>query len=106
MITVIGKCLGVASQTLGQGEKKFTQTFVGVSVEGTDPFKTPTVTSIVIGDKILNDKLVAELNKQRGNEVQIVVNQTLKVFRNNPQSTFYFQELLPAPNYVKTGAAA
>jgi hypothetical protein len=106
MITIIGKCLGVASQTLGQGDKQFTQTFVGVSVAGDDPFKTPTVTSIVIGDKILNDKLVAQLNKFKGQEVQIVVSQTLKVFRNNPQSTFYFVETLPAPNYLKTSEVA
>lgn len=104
MQTIIGKCLGVASQTLGQGDKQFTQTYLGVSTEGTDVFKTPTVTSIVIGDKILNDKLVAELNKLKGQEVQIVINQTLKVFRNNPQSTLYFVETLPAPNYLKTAA--
>lgn len=104
MQTIIGTCIGVASETKGQGEKAFTQTMLGVSVQGTDVFKTPTVTSIVIGDKILNDKLVAELKKFVGQEIQVVINQTLKVFRNNPQSTLYFVELLPAPNYLKTGS--
>lgn len=106
MLTIIGKCRGVIEQTLGQGDKQFTQTLLGVAVEGSDAFKTPTVASVVIGDKILTTKLVAEINKLKGQEVQISVNQTLKVFRNNAQSTMYFVDLLPAPNYLKTDSAA
>lgn len=102
MLTVIGKCLGTIAVERGQGANAFTQNVVGVSVVGDDPFGTPTVTQIVIGDKVFNDKLRAEIDKCKGQEVQIAVGQVLKVFRNNPQSTLYFNNLLPAPNYLKS----
>lgn len=104
MITIIGKCVGIAEVKKGNGEKAFTQTVIGVAAAGDNAFGSETVTEIVIGDRDLSDQLKAQINKFKGQECQIVVNINNKIFRNNVQTTFYFNELLPAPNYIKTAA--
>ena len=104
MKTIIGKCLGCLEVTRGSGEKAWKQQIMGVSFQGDDPFKNETVQEIVIGDKVYSDKLKAEINKQRGNEVQVAVVETHKVFRGAVQTTVYFDELLPAPNYLKVAS--
>lgn len=104
MITIIGKCLGIAEVTRGTGEKAFKQNVIGVAAAGDNAFGSETVTEIVIGERDMSDQLRAQINKFKGQECQIGVNINNKIFRNNVQTTMYFNELLPSPNYLKTAA--
>lgn len=105
MHTIIGTCLGVKPITRGNGDKAFTQQTLGISIPmSNDAFGQSEVIQVVIGEKVYSDKLAAEFNKKKGNEIQVAVMHNHKVWRGNVQPGYYFIEELPAPNYVKTAA--
>lgn len=104
MKTLIGTCLGIATVEKGPEGKTWNVTVLGLQVLGDDVFNTPTVTEITISDKQDSTKLQAELNKQKGNEIQVSITEKHRVWNNNVQTTVYYNELLPSPQYLKTAA--